>query len=191
MSMDDKKEVNELSNTVIKKKVIRKRKLNLKNLDDFEKDLLSGDFVNTVLSNKNQLTPLEIFKNTIIKNRDVLRSQLRAYSEDGLLSMSQLCVSINKKYGFNIKEETLGKWIKDDVTKINPVNDLPKKCLVIEFDADEKIINLVERDVFLNMSIKVKVANYLGLSLSKVLDKKPVVNTDDNYLSLDVSRIGG
>jgi hypothetical protein len=162
------------------------RKVNLSRLDNLKKDLLENNFTFTDIEIENNLSSNEIMRKVVIDNADTFRNLLKLYNPSALLTVSQLCYQLNKKYSFNLKVDTLSKWLKPvDKVDAKPLNNLPQKYIMFEVDADNNIANHTIKGLELNDDFKSKIIDFVsGGSLIITEDE-----TDTDFLSLDVSNI--
>lgn len=175
-------------NNVVKPTVKRKKskKVNLSRLDDFKKDMLNNNFSFTDQEIENELSAYEIMRKVVIDNADTFRNLLKLYNPSALLTVSQLCYQLNKKYSFNLKVDTLSKWLKPvNKTEIKPLNNLPSKYIMFEIDTDNNITNHTIEGLELNDDLKSKILDFVSSVSIDITE-----NEDDSmFLELDTSKI--
>ena len=162
------------------------KKVNLSRLDNFKKDMLNNTFSFSPAELEAELSASEIVRKVVVDNVDTFRDLLKMYNPSAFLTVSQLCFQLNKKYSFNLKVDTLNKWLKPvNKVDVKAVPKLPAKFILLELDKNNTITNCSLSAVELDDDIKMKVLDFVS--------SYPVFNNDtkmiDNFLELDVSNI--
>lgn len=162
------------------------KKVNLSRLDDFKKDILNKNFSFTDLEIENDLSANEIMRKVVIDNADTFRNLLKLYNPSALLTVSQLCYQLNKKYSFNLKVDTLSKWLKPiNKTDIKTLNNLPSKYIMFEIDTDNNIAHHTIKGIELNDDLKSKILDYVSNGSIDISEKE----TDLMFPEIDTSNI--